>query len=495
MPGRTGRLDTTFRHAFGIRLTSADDWFDPQLHSDTDLFIDPFLMFDETRAPWNVVHDRIIDFFNTAMEHVADSGGNRQSVKWRRAAAMFSFPEPPEFCLGYGRQNIFGAGTSGTMGQEMLNAARAAIDAGLRNINEFGELLLFGEGFGADRISDMVCNIVKDDFVRYTKKVVARHSLPTESFRLRHQGFDFARDRWVDHRPVELPPNPCWAPRTPVLLVPSRFLSELPKMDDQEFWDWVYTHRNEQLRQDLGYHVTRNLKKKEILTLARRRATLRRKYGIEYEHANRRKPPQPYDLKRDPSFKVTALRSGQDVADLLQLTPPTGPVEFCTFVRELVDDFRWAVEDRGIWKSFWSGSLKRAEPQVQDLFHIAVLHTCKKYDIDVTPEANSGPGPVDFKFSSGWKKKALVEMKFASSSHFWDNLEEQVPAYLRAEGTKCGFILVIQHTEADRTPEFVERAKRLVKRIAKETRVRYEPVFVDARQKPSASKLKGRSKK
>ncbi len=237
MVGRTTFPDSTFEHAFGIARTSADDWFDPKLHTDTDLFVDPFLMFDETAKPWSEVHDRLIDFFNTAMEHVAASKGRETTVRWQRAAAMLSFPEPPEFCLGYGVKTIFGSGSAKGLDRDMLKAASDAIRAGLTNIDDFGELMLFGEGFGADRISDMVCNVVKDDLVLYTQEVAQRHGVPLESLRLDHQGFDFQRDRWV-RRSVDLPPNPCWDRRTPVLLVPDRFLDELPKMEDGAFWDW-----------------------------------------------------------------------------------------------------------------------------------------------------------------------------------------------------------------------------------------------------------------
>lgn len=489
MAVRTAHPETTFSHAHGIARGPADDWFDPKLHTDTDLFIDPFLMFEETQAPWNSIHDRLIDFFNTAMKHVASAGGARGSVEWKRAGAMFSFPEPPEFCLGYGKRTIFGSGSASGIGEAMLDAAQRAITAGLTSINDFGELLLFGDGFGADRISDMVCNIVKDDFVRYTGGVLARHGIPSQTFMLDHCGYDFQFDRWVRSR-VELPRNVCWNRKTPVLLVPQRFLDELPKMDDGQFWEWVYTNQNEQLRQDLGYTVTKGLKKKDIIRLARRRMTLRRKYGIQYANAYRENPPKPYDLDNDPKFKVTALAAGQQVATFSQLAVPTDQESICSFVKTLTTEFRRAVEDRGIWKSFWSNSVPHNESQAQQLFHLSVLLTCKTYDVDLTPESNAGQGPVDFKFSAGWSKRALVEMKFAKSSSLWDNLEKQTPAYLKAEGIACGYVVVIQHEDGHCTDAFMDRVRAITARVSADVGWDYEPVFVDVRPRPPASKLK-----
>ena len=81
----------------------------------------------------------------------------------------------------------------------------------------------------------------------------------------------------------------------------------------------------------------------------------------------------------------------------------------------------------------------------------SILHTCKIYDVDLTPEANAGPGPVDFKFSAGWSRRALVELKFSKSSSVWDNLEKQTPAYLEADDIECGYFLVIQHSHKHST--------------------------------------------
>ena len=145
-------------------------------------------MFDVARKPWNTAHDRMIEFFNCALQHAAASNGISSSVDGIRAAQMLSFPETAQFCLGYSRQTIFGRGSARGLGQDMLQAADRAISAGIVNINEFGELMLFGDGFGADRVSDMTCNIVMDMFIAYTQKVAKKHQVPMQSFTLQHAG-------------------------------------------------------------------------------------------------------------------------------------------------------------------------------------------------------------------------------------------------------------------------------------------------------------------
>jgi hypothetical protein len=40
---------------------------------------------------------------------------------------------------------------------------------------------------------------------------------------------------------------------------------------------------------------------------------------------------------------------------------------------------------------------------------------------------------VDFKFSEGYKKRVLVEVKYADNSHFRNNIDNQLPTYLKSE--------------------------------------------------------------
>lgn len=484
---RTTHRESTLSDAFGITRGAGDDWFDPKLHTDTELFVDPFLLFDSPDPRWSGVHDRLIEFFNEALMRTAAGMHNKGSVEYGRASAMLSFPEPPQFCLGYGESTIFGRGSARGLGRAMLGAAEKAIGAGITNINDFGELMLFGDGFGADRVSDMTCNVVMDLFIDYTNDVVARHAMETTPIVLPHVGFDFKRAKWHKAR-VELPLNPCWNPNTPVLLVPEAILDELPKMDGGAFWDWVYSNQNEQLRTDLGYLVTSKVNRTDIIAEARRRPQLVRKYGIAYAQRYRQRPAKPYDFATDPSFKVKKFDGAQQFARLVDFQQPADEADFCDFIHGLVNDFKWAVEDRGIWKSFWAGDRPFAEPRIQDLFHLGVLLSCRDRDIDVSPESNSGSGPVDFKFSAGWTRRSLVEVKFAKSSSYWKNLKKQPPAYLSSEGIECGHILVIQHEDAHCETAFVDRTDAVVAQLSADLGISYRAVFVDARKKQSASK-------
>jgi hypothetical protein len=117
-----------------------------------------------------------------------------------------------------------------------------------------------------------------------------------------------------------------------------------------------------------------------------------------------------------------------------------------------------------------------------------VKHYCKANNIDISREADIGRGPVDFKVSAGYQLRALLEVKLAKNSKFWNGLEKQLPKYQEAEGIEVGYFLVVVYSEGDlkRIREIQER----VRRVNEKTGYDIKAVVIDARSNPpSASKL------
>lgn len=73
---------------FGIARTRQDDWFDTILDVDTELFVDPFLVFKETAGFWADAHARLIEHFNHAFLLVAHRVHARHcSASWDSSRA------------------------------------------------------------------------------------------------------------------------------------------------------------------------------------------------------------------------------------------------------------------------------------------------------------------------------------------------------------------------------------------------------------------------
>lgn len=472
-----------FTEQFGIAKGSQDDWFDPLLTQDTRLFVDPFLIFDDQDPRWSEGHAKLVSFFNLVLRLVARSGGQASSAIFRAAGRLLTFPEPAEFCLGMAATSVQGAGTGAGLMESMLQGCRTAIQAGVQRVRHFEELVIFSEGIGLDRISDITCNVLKEEFASYTQGVSREHGIPLEEVRLRHASWSLQNQRWID-RTVPIPVNPFARGRVGVLLTPARFLRHIPTVSPEDFWDWSYTNHGEQLRAEFNYDIGRRVDAREIIRLARRRPEWVRQYVRQFEEER----PSAYRFDTDPDF-VHAYERGAELAREIQLAPPTDQEAFCDWVGAIGEIFRQAVENQGMWRLLHNddGSARK-EAATQNLFRSVVIHYCRANNVDFSGETNAGRGPVDFKFSQGWGARALLEVKLMSNTKFWNGLELQLPTYLTAEEIRCGHFLCVGFHESDFTEEKVNRVRRVCRARGAELGVSLRPVFVNATRPPSASR-------
>lgn len=471
-----------FTEHFGVTKGDADDWYDPFLEVDTKIFVDPFLLFRDTSSRWRGAHPRLIGFFNEVLKLIARSHGNHASAHWKKAAQLLLFPEPPEFCFGYCETGTDGAGSAEGLRNDMLTQAEAAIDRGIFDVEHFEELTLFGPQIGVDRISDIVCNVLKPQFIRYTQAVARKKGIALETVGVRHASWSLRDLRWEDG-PVELPKSPYTG--RGVILVPERFLREIPTAEQGAFWDFAWQNFNEELRTDFNYALAKDTDRQEIVRLARQRPDLVKQF-MKYLEEN---PKPAYDFVNDPGFHTAFWELGKVLGVSMKTPPPAGPEEFCDFVGRVIAEFQHSVEDSDGWQLLWNGERPRAERSVQQLFRAVVVHYCKANDIDLTGEANAGRGPVDFKFSHGWTRRAVVEVKLANNSKYWHGLSVQTPQYMRSEEVDCGYFVTLQFTSNDLETTRTAPINGIINNVETDANVKYRSVWVDARRKPSASSI------
>lgn len=235
-----------FSHHFGIERADDEIWFDPILDSDTDLFIDPFLIFRQPVAPFETAHDGIIRFFNRAFELAALIGGRRAGPRYERLLRVLSFPEPKELCLGYTESGTSGSGAGRGFSRVIAAGILQSIAQDILDVSHFEEIGLLHEGIAQDRISDITANILRPQLVAYTQEVASRHGIECQRVPLRNAAFDLNGMRWVDAYSV-LPKNP-FSGRA-VLLVPRIFLRQLPTINKDAFWAYLW---NKRTRNDEG---------------------------------------------------------------------------------------------------------------------------------------------------------------------------------------------------------------------------------------------------
>ena len=276
---------------FNIRRLREDDWFDPILDADTELFVDPFLAFKDKSEFWKLGHRRIIDHFDQAFLLIANGNRNPNSIQYRKALALLVFREPKELCLGYTSKGTAGLGSGLGYAAAIAEAISDAIQRGLQHPKHFEELGILNEGIGPDRMSDITCTILKSWLVQYTQKIAERHSIPTKGRHIFAAAFDRDRMRW-EIPEVEVPTNPYNG--GPLLFVPERFLRDLPVLNVDDWWNYYET---ELLREDLNYEILGKVNKEGDC----RSRPAEPRFGPCWDSQERKRSASGYDFPNDPN--------------------------------------------------------------------------------------------------------------------------------------------------------------------------------------------------
>jgi hypothetical protein len=473
-----------FTEHFGLKINDEIEWFDPLLNLDTKLFIDPFLIYDNERGIFEGSHETIIKFFDEVFQLLAIAKGNSSSAEWQLAFQMLLFPEVPELCLGYVGVGNAGAGSGADTAKKLCAGFWRAIEAGIKNTKHFEEVQIFQKGIGPDRISDAIAKLLRDRFCRYTSEICNKLQVPTKEISFREAEFDYGKRRWVA-RSYQLPINTLNKKKSAIILVPKRYLRPLPTINADDYWEYCYDSNVDLLRNMFGDDITRSANKEEIVKLATEHPETRAEYIKSREDGE----AEAYDFPNDPKGFIKWYEQTREyvLANPVRQTFDS-QIKFSEFVEVLLSSFKNHVENHKGWALLWNDNeTHKAEEAAQLLFKGIAIHYCRSNNIDISSEANIGRGPVDFKVSSGYRERALIEVKLAKNTKFWHGLNTQLPIYLKAEGISERRFLVICYTKQDFKK--IEDIERRVQNACENTGFNIKVSVVDARLKPdSASK-------
>jgi hypothetical protein len=474
-----------FSDAFKVQRDKHDTWFNPVLSLDTALFVDPFLIYSQERKdPYFAgSHKEVVGFFEDVFKLIARSRGNSHSVFYRNAVDRLLLPEVEELCLGYTGGGTGGLGSGPELAASIAAAIWEAIEVGMNRIEHFEEISILRSGIGPDRISDATTGILRHRLVRYTETICEKYEIKTRRV-LYHRGrYDAREHLW---KPIEgnLPLSP--SSGKPILLVPERFLRTLPTINAEDFWNYCVIEHDAVVREAFNFDISQRVSKEDIIKLAREHPELRRAYVEDIEE----RAPSPYDSEADKKGLVRWYPGTKSFCNDNPLLLGFGTLpEFLASISDLVSAFKHFVEENAGWKLMWNddGSPK-GENAAQLLFLGIVKHYCAAQNIDISKEANIGRGPVDFKASHGHAMRALLELKLAKNTKFWNGLSKQLPTYQKAEGIRDGHFIVIVFNQKDL--ERLKDIQSVVKELNRGCPYKAKVTIIDARpEKPSASKL------
>jgi hypothetical protein len=466
-----------FSTHFGIdpATISAAGLIDPFLNVDTQLFIDPTLL---EKSANKIINTEALACFRQHFSNfirllsISEKEGD---VAWRGAQRLLDLREPPENGLGYGGSGRSGSSRPREIQDAITRTAKEVVSLGSKDPEMISLMGFFDEGVGSDTISDFTTKVIVDQLACITEefciinKIPIKKSGPEQKFALPH---------FVDSRGIE----------RLTVLVPIDIVRELPIARD-----WGEIEAASAANSRIRDRVSKLLSGITQPTMADRKLALRRAVMESAEvfdlflnavkdfaaHYNPNKDALGYyKLKRILSENKDGFKSGQfyDLAG--------GVGNMVRLVHDTIDMFKHHVEKGNLWEDLWIDGIPKRERAAQLIYFAIADCFCMANNIDLSPEANMGGGPIDFKFSKGYRARVLVELK-RSRGNVVHGYEKQLEFYKAAARTFHGIFVVIDYGDLGDKLTRIQAIRTARLRAGEPAS---DIVVVDATPKASASK-------
>ncbi|MET4152220.1 chromosomal replication initiator DnaA [Bradyrhizobium sp. RT7b] len=450
---------------------------DPFVDVDVPLFIDPVLLAKSgNQIIATAAAERFRKHFEILVRMLAISNGEGDAA-WKGARRQLDLSEPPENGLGYGGTGRSGNSRPELIRETILRTSKEVITLGASDPEMISLMGFFEEDVGPDTIGDMTTTVIMDDLAQITEAFCQAHGVPVFSFDVcpTHK-----LPKYVNARGKQVP----------IVLVPTDIVRDLPIAND---WSDIERAAMENAR--IRERVNRLLGGIAEPTVAERKAALRTAAlgsasDFDFFLAAVKGNVSNYDPNLDAlgyyRLKEILTNGLPDLKQAAAYNLKLGAHEIFRVVIDTIELFRRHVEAGNLWEELWVNGKPKKERASQLIYYAIADCFCKANDVDISPEANMGGGPIDFKFSSGYQARVLVEMK-RSGGTVVHGYEKQLEFYKTASQTDFAVFVIIDY--GDGGNKFNEIRKVREGRLARGERAS-EIVVIDAIPKLSASKRK-----
>jgi hypothetical protein len=455
----------------------AANLLDPVLNSDTKLFIDPLLIYKSQNALIKRDGRKAIEKAFNDVIGLVDISAAEGDAAWKAAFKALNLDERPETSLGYGGAGNSGSSPPAKTRTGILRTAKQIITLGEKNPDMIPLMGLFEEGVGPDILSDMTTNFLLPVLCEITEQFCEANAVPTKAFGAKYSN-------------RKLPENP-HRPTEPVILVPRDLLRDLPLAAD-----WADVSRvvlevqevRDAVNQMFGNFARASVtdKKKAVREISLKSVRILRLILKAVAGAS-----ESYDEKADLDgyyqFRRILYQDPKAFAGMLKPPATMDAAGLRQTVLDIIEQFRKLVEDNNMWELLWNGTSHRHERASQLLFFAVATVMCAVNNVDISPETNSGGGPVDFKFSTGFHGRLVVEMKLSKGT-VESGYKNQLEIYKKAAATSAGIFVVMDIGGMGYKLRKIERLRDAAKAAGEPAS---DIIVIDAKRKASASKRKG----
>ncbi|WP_440408712.1 chromosomal replication initiator DnaA [Neorhizobium petrolearium] len=469
-----------FSEHFGLSSRDLENagLIDPFLNVDTPLFIDP-LLIPKSSIPV-ISNDALAHFRNhfSGVVRLLTISQKEGDTPWKAAQRLLSLKEPPENGLGYGTGERSGTSRPEELRETILRTMKEIVTLGAKDPEMISLMGLFEENVGPDTISDLTTRVISAQLVQLTTSFCSAHGVPTKPVKLSLGDDDVLLPHYKGINGSE----------RAIVLVPRDIIRDLPMAND---WSDVQAaiDANRAIRDKVNQFLSTIIRP----TVTERKEALRRAALSSPDFMNAllqtlKEVASHYDPNKDTLgyYKLKELLHANldelrvDLAFKLE----DGPENVLKVVHKTLEHFKHHVEHGNLWEALWEGDKPKKERAAQLIYYAIADTFCEANDLDISPEANMGGGPIDFKFSKGFHARVLVEMK-RSSGTVVHGYEKQLEFYQNASRTNYAVFVVLDFGDLSDKLEQIMKIRN--RRIAAGERAS-DIVVIDARKKTSASK-------
>lgn len=339
---------------------------------------------------------------------------------------------------------------------------------------------LFEKNVGADRISDMTVYILRRQILAYTQRIAAELNLNTRTYE--YEDVCFAVPFYEDE---------------PMHFFPTTLLANLPMATSYDEISDVCDY-NKKLIGKVCKAVHGEWKdffeganKKNVLKNALLNNPQAYKEAISYFRSLN---ALPYDFSKDKNNFYFKARLEELVLKALenQASKKLSSEDVLQSTREACLLFKECVENHRSYKLMYyeKGKIAKSEDYAQELLFVIseAYLKAKGADIDINPEADTGVGKLDFKFSQGANSRVIIETKLSNNQDLLHGYVTQLPDYMNSQHGAYGIFVVVIINSKKNQIEQLKKLKKIESERNKENPSQYEIIFVDARERPTASK-------
>jgi hypothetical protein len=473
------RNPTLFSAYFGVppQALAAAGLIDPFLDVDVPLFIDPVLL--EKSSNKTIATSAIARFRKhfEILVRMLNISKAEDDAAWKGAQRQLDLSEPPENGLGYGGSGRSGNSRPEDIREAILRTSKEIITLGASDPEMISLMGFFEEDVGPDTISDVTTTVIMDDLAAITEAFCQVNGVPLFSF-----------DVCAKHNlPRCVKPN---GGAVPIVLVPIDIVRELPIAND---WSDIERAAMENAR--IRDRVNKFLAGIVTPTVVERKQALRSAAlgspaDFDFFLAAVKANVTNYDPNLDAlghyRLKEIIANGFPGLKQAAVYDLKLGPNEIMRMVKDTIALFKRHVEAGNLWEELWAGDKPKKERASQLIYYAIADAFCKANDLEISPEANMGGGPIDFKFSSGYRARVLVEMKRSGGTvvHGYD---KQLEFYKTASQTDLAVFVVIDYGDMGNKLNEIRHIRE--ERLNRGERAS-EIVVIDATRKASASKRK-----